>query len=293
MTTITKYFGVVSPSTTIPTKSVDSELVKITSLNYIGIEVEVEKLNTGLNVPEYWNSTTDGSLRNNGQELISVPIPAYFAPTILRNLFVELERQNTHFSPRTSIHVHVDCTKYTLAEVQNIVLLYTLVEKYLYSFVSKNRQQNIYCIPLIETNLLNSFLTNEGFQDWSKYTGLNLRPLREIGTIEFRQLHGTMDLDKVCNWITLITKLVNFAVSQNDKEFKQFISELDASFNIDQFLVKIFGEHSRLLKINNPVFYLESYLLVKQCFFNRLVPKDIKINTNSALAKFNAYKGND
>ena len=44
---------------------------------YLGIEVEVENVQTFHNISPYWRITEDGSLRNAGREFITPPIRAW------------------------------------------------------------------------------------------------------------------------------------------------------------------------------------------------------------------------
>jgi hypothetical protein len=231
-----------------PEYAIDSNIV-------IGIEVEVENAAESA-VPRsgVWTVNTDGSLRNGGREFITNPIQASAAPFALRELLGKTLQKTVCFSPRTSIHVHVNCTEYTFEQVKNISLMYGLLEHLFYKFVAKGRRKNIYCVPISETNLwqhFNQATLSSNISAWRKYTGYNLRPLSEIGTVEFRQMHGTFDYGKVSIWIRLITKLVEYAASLDTKSCREQIAEFGPATDIPAFLQKIFGADAAYLKYSS------------------------------------------
>lgn len=223
----------------------DETGVVIKSNDIIGIEVEVENITRVGLMRSCWQSAQDGSLRNNGVEFISRPMQANRAPAALYSLMNETLPQDKCFSPRTSVHVHLDYTRDQLATVVDTVLVYAVFERLFYRFVGRNRIRNIYCVPLTETYLLWMLGYNGMRPDmWQKYTGLNLKPLAEHGTIEFRHMHGTPDARKLAIWVDIITRLKAFVVAQGSKSIRSLIAAMDDGFAYDKLLVDIFGERA-------------------------------------------------
>lgn len=181
-----------------------------------GMECEIEGLtaikhDTLLDLG--WSVTEDGSLRNNGQEFISVPSSLEELVEKFKGLHtVGIKTSGEAFSERTSIHVHVNCLDLELSRVKNIMLWYALFEPYFFSLVKPERVNNIFCVQLSQTVLPDSYKQQLKalVHKWSKYTALNLLPLAELGTIEFRHMHGTNDPVVVEQWLRTIKNLWEF-----------------------------------------------------------------------------------
>ena len=163
-----------------------------------GIEVEVENVPL-LTQPNllYWNATHDGSLRNDGIEFVSVPLKAKFIPYAMEELQQFLRDYQPDFSPRTSIHVHMNARDLTISQIFNTIILYTTVENLLFQYIGHDRDKNVFCIKITETDYVNMmirFLENprDLITSWSKYTALNIVPLDSKGTLEFRHMHGNL-----------------------------------------------------------------------------------------------------
>lgn len=256
MTTIREKFELREVVVIQPTKIVDHSY-KIDSTCAIGIEVEVE--NAGGTSPprgSLWQVVSDGSLRNSGAEFITYPIEARYAPMALVQLLEQTLTKSCCFSPRTSVHVHMNAQDLHLPQVVDFVMLYSVYEKLFYNFAGRGRINNIYCVPITHTNLP-AMLAERGVgaSAWSKYTGLNLAPLGNrrdgetgYGTIEFRQMHGTFNVDKLCVWIDLITRLKTYVQKSSTKDIRELISSMDEQFDYQKLLTDIFGNLGDLLK---------------------------------------------
>lgn len=231
----------------------------INSGEVVGIEVEVENVVHAYNIPRGspWVVASDNSLRNSGMEFVSRPIAASDAPASLNQLLTQILVQDCHFSPRTSVHIHLNAQNMEPHQVVNLVLVYGVFERLFYKFAGRGRFRNIFCVPITETNLMN-FLAEKGVDaQWSKYTGLNLLPLRPqgdsnqpaYGTIEFRQMHGTFSVEKLCLWIDMITCLKGYIMKSETKDVRAMILGMDDDFNFDLLLHEIFGTKADILKL--------------------------------------------
>jgi hypothetical protein len=178
-----------------------------------GIECEIEGVNNPHECGELPNFgiTQDGSLRNNGYEFISKPLERKDVVESFKKLHTTIKfvPKVDPFSIRTSTHVHVNCLALDVTQVRTLVLLYALFEEFFFMMVKPVRRDNIHCVPLTETPLpanykkdLNSFI-----RVWSKYTALNLKRLTDLGTVEFRHLHGTNDPEELDRWLTVLENL--------------------------------------------------------------------------------------
>ena len=119
----------------------------------IGIEIEVENVKTpkgGI----LWYFKNDNSLRNHGIEYISVPLPPNQIEIALYYLYNYILPKNVDFSPRTSIHIHLNIRDMTPDQLKSLVITYMAVEKLLFEFDNTGRYKSIFCVPLEECSLL-------------------------------------------------------------------------------------------------------------------------------------------
>lgn len=231
------------------------DLPVIDSNQLVGIEIELENWEGPVHpVDRVWHSKEDGSLRNDGVEWITSPIAASHAPFALYHLLHEVLSPGSCFSPRTSIHVHVDMQQWEDIQVKHLLLWYLLLEPLFYRFTGRGRQKNIYCVPLMDTDLIRNFYEMplpHVIAKWSKYTGLNILPLTSFGTIEFRHMHGTFDYVKVSRWIKLICKLCEFVQNHTTEYHKITLSGLTEEINYPMLLGQIFGNDVQYIKFKS------------------------------------------
>jgi hypothetical protein len=177
---------------------------------FAGIECEIESVKPEQNFTNF-TSTHDGSLRNDGMEFISNPLPRDVLLSSFRNLHTSIEYYDPDvaFSPRTSTHVHINCRSLTEEQTRDMVLFYALFEEFFFTMVDKHRRTNIHCVPLTETFLpqVYKYDLRKCINNWHKYTALNILPLFKLGTIEFRHLQGTGDDALLDEWVTTLENL--------------------------------------------------------------------------------------
>lgn len=268
----------------------------IASDQLIGIEVEVENVsNNDIPRGSVWRVETDGSLRNNGMEFITAPIRAAEAPMALSQLLVDVLRQSCHFSPRTSVHVHLNVQDMEVAQAQDMVMLYAVFERLFYRFAGRGRIRNIFCVPITEAGLMAGMTEQTLGAGWSKYTGLNLVPIRgngadgnAYGTIEFRQMHGTFSVDKLCMWIDLITTLKEFVLKSSTKEIRTMVASMDSDFDYQALLHKIFGDRAGWLKYEGFEDVRATHLAAKSAMMTVKTRTGIRqaVSSDSAYYKF-------
>lgn len=179
-----------------------------------GLECEIESVLSKKNMMGF-HATNDGSLRNEGIEFISEPLPRDILMDSFKKLHAKIEYYNKSeaFSPRTSTHVHINCRMLTDTQVKTLMLLYALYEEFFFAMVDESRRGNIHCVPLTETVLTNYYGYDLNYicQRWHKYTALNLLPLQKLGTVEFRHMQGTNDEQLMSEWLAVLDNLWHLA----------------------------------------------------------------------------------
>lgn len=213
--------------------------------SYIGIEVEVENILPAKQLygdyfKLFWAITKDGSLRNNGYELISVPLRGINISGALSYLdrFLNVVHTGHDFSHRCGIHVHVNCRNLTVKQVNNIIYTYLCLETVLFDqFVKNERSGNSFCMPVTDVFVGKAY-------HHCKYQALNRKSLAEHGTLEFRHLHGTKDIALIKKWIKIITNLVTFASSKTYEEIYALVNDLNTLSNYEQFVRDAIGPNN-------------------------------------------------
>lgn len=256
MPTIVEEYGLrqVEPYTPVALTKVETKGV-VTSEELIGIEVEVENYQGGNgNLNRAWAQIEDGSLRNNGVEFITKPIKAIHAPACLQYLMHSYLNTDVCYSPRTSVHIHLNVQDLVLSQVQDIIMLYAVFEKLFYKYAGRGRQKNIYCVPMSDCDLM-PHLTDRGhdrLRTWSKYTGLNVLTISNYGTIEFRHMHGTNDVEKLSTWINLICRFKAYVKENSSKHIRSLIAEMNDGFDFPRLMHEVFGDYAAVLRYEGP-----------------------------------------
>lgn len=259
---------------------------------YLGIEVEVENVRKfDSHLAPYWNSTEDGSLRNRGVEFLTPPIRAWRIEQALTVLFNQQLNNDVDFSDRTSIHVHMNVRTLTVKQLETLILCYLTFEKTLFSFVGNNRYENIFCTPICESNFsvqIRQLIAGDVTRvNWKKYTALNLLPIMEKGTIEFRHLHGTKDVGKIMCWINLLLSLKKYALKNKPEAIWTRIGSLNTTSEYYQLTTEVFGDLTSLLDTKTLGKQVGSCisLIKSQCIINPFMEKITEITSKSKLIK--------
>jgi hypothetical protein len=188
----------------------------------VGIEIELENMPHWRGVlgrnNEFWSTTSDGSLRNHGIEFVSKPLFGKDIELALATLNEVLEDASYVFSSRTGLHIHIDVSGMSVNNLLSHSVGYALLEPALYKYVGEERRQNIYCLPIQSTanllpyfNLIKYGRTNSdiatAISAMCKYSGFNLRPIMEQGSVEYRHHTSTIDPEEIIRWINIIMKI--------------------------------------------------------------------------------------
>jgi hypothetical protein len=211
----------------------------------IGIEIEIERVKVN-NVHRYpvWTSHPDGSLRDGGTEYVSTPISGSRIGYALNQFFDQMP-SGYRFSQRCSVHIHQNCLNMTLKEIAAECMVYSVVEKLLFKFVGNDRDKNNFCVPWYDAKVY-GFIKQlcEGqipSLEAYRYLALNLASLIKFGTLEFRHLNGTDDVNRIITWINLIMCMKQFAMKQKFDYIKDRIESLNTNSQYEYFVHEIFG----------------------------------------------------
>jgi len=163
----------------------------------VGIELELEGVH---NTPDlnrtFWECVPDGSLRNHGLEIrCANPLSGAKLEKAIADLDECLANMPYEISERCSTHIHLDVTDMNGQQLLNFLLLSSMFEHLLFRLFGNTRLSNTFCMAVDSgtTNYDNIVTfgrdpTVSGAVDitWSKYAGISLNRLRDLGTVEFR-----------------------------------------------------------------------------------------------------------
>lgn len=224
----------------------------IAAQQLIGLEFEVENCREnyryyiGLLSDSGFGVTTDGSLRGNAFEFVSVPMTIGQASTQIPRFFQDTEFTEENFTDRCSIHVHANVLDMTQDSLSSLALVYQTVEDILFKFVGADRDTNLYCIPWNQCKMNHNLIAKifvdpyHTLRSWQKYTALNLKPITAQGTVEFRHMHGTSDQVKILTWIQIIGSIMEYAKKHPLEEVIKTIQEMNTSSNYMGFFEEVF-----------------------------------------------------
>lgn len=188
----------------------------------VGVEVELENIRDWNMRSDYWVLKEDGSLRNNGCEFV------FRGPTggkDLYNALCELDDFLSNGDPdgnwRCSTHMHLDVRDMDVKQLKTLILAYLVAEKALFRLSAMHRYTNNFCaaIGFAQDQLqilsgawgstdIGQFWQNLG--GWNKYSALNLIPMHNFGSVEFRMSDAKWkknDLLLLCNRFLALKEL--------------------------------------------------------------------------------------
>lgn len=227
----------------------------------IGLELEIENLINGgtwyesLSGP-FWCVVEDGSLRPRGAswEFVSRPAQAGVALAETARLFETIKVNESNYTDRCSVHVHANVQHWTNEQLLNLALVYPVFEQVLFQFVNHHdapseqgycRDTNLYCIPWNHCRLnrrISERFVNENRQTlrgWEKYTALNLLPIGEHGTVEWRHMHGTCNMQKLTTWVDIICAIMKFCEENTLEDISRTIKILNDVSTYQQFFTAV------------------------------------------------------
>jgi len=221
----------------------------------VGIEIEMENFVPPKGSPIYWSCVGDGSLREGGVEFVSRILGSRDVLPALEEIGPVLERCRPSW--RAGIHVHVDASRLTLEQVASACRLYALLEPLIFAWEGNGRDKNNFCppwsvLPSHAENLMNAIacfreLEQSGNTDITthratllknisrshKYISLNLNSLIRLGSLEFRLMQSTKDIEKIGQYVKLCSSIVEVGARSVGESFLDTLSGEGADSIID------------------------------------------------------------
>lgn len=184
-----------------------------TALQNAGIEVTIEGYNH--TTRNHWKIVTDGSLSgDNALELVSPVLQGQTGLDELQTVCRVLKQKNAYINRTCGLHVHFDAEHIGLAQTKNVLINYARYETIIDSFMPQSRRANYYCKTLRQheakidsATSIQSIASRMG----CRYFKVNMQSYLRHKTIEFRQHSGTIEFEKINNWVLFLHNLVEYS----------------------------------------------------------------------------------
>lgn len=207
-------------------------------MNAKGLRACVESYNHS--TKSYWKLITDSSC---GYELVSPPLKGREGLEQLKKACEALKEAGASVNRRCGFHVHHDINDYNAKQIANIFAIYIKLEKTIDTFVPNSRRanNNTFCESLFrgttQQAILDKLKAVNSLEDieriwYTRYVKVNFQSYVKYGTIEFRQHSGTIEFEKMYNWILLTQQIVNMAATPVQKTYKAENDNLQSMRNI-------------------------------------------------------------
>jgi hypothetical protein len=208
-----------------------------TALRNAGINAEVQGYNH--TTQSCWKVITDGSIQGvNGFELVSPVLQGEVGLEEVRTAMTALKAAGAKVNKTCGFHVHFGANDMNLQNFKNLFKNWVRNEDIFDAMLPNSRRDsnNSYC-----KSLLNRFSgetrtqrINKAFEaidsantiediyyavtGRDRYFKLNLLSFWRHGTVEVRHHSGTVEADKVCNWVLFMGTWMEQAIATNPKK---------------------------------------------------------------------------
>lgn len=219
-------------------------------------------------LPKCIGITRDGSLNASsyGKELITPKLSGDIGDKVLQDTCTVLAKHKFWVDSSCGLHIHIDCPEYksNTAWVKTLLYFYIVFEPVIYSFLPISRRKNRYCLPLTdfyhtreimkadsvaeiekiwyrEQNVRTIKQIKTGKYTDSRYSGVNMHSLFSNGHLEIRFHSGTVNYEKIREWIDLHVAIVNLV--------SQYTTGIWTSIEKTKYLVTIKEKQDEFFKL--------------------------------------------
>lgn len=188
-----------------------------------GIECNVESYNH--RTPRGWKIVTDASIGYENGELVSPILRGEEGLEQVRKVCKALSAAGCSVDRRCGVHVHVGGRGLSVDQVKNIVRAYARHESKIDAFMPPSRRgsNNRFCRSIVgrighldtAQNVAQIGRGMHNYADECRYVKLNLMAWNRQKTIEFRQHSGSINGNKITNWIQFCVNFVEVQKGEN------------------------------------------------------------------------------
>ncbi len=188
------------------------------ALYAVGINVQDESYNH--NTRSHWKLVSDASVRD-GFEVVSPILRGEQGIEEAMTVAAALDDAGAAVNRSCGFHVHFDASDLSAGDIKTIVKRYAAHEAEIDAVMPPSRRgsANTFCAPVARF-LSPRFEAAATIQDMiraqgDRYFKVNLQSFQRHGTIEFRQHSGTVNANKIANWVRFLGEFVDACKAQN------------------------------------------------------------------------------
>ena len=211
--------------------------------NFCGVEIECIKDDYNLYSSDAnklnFKKVYDASLSAGGEEFVSKPSNGDRLFNMIDKICKKLNEKKYIIDKSCGLHVHIETPK-ELELIKKLYIFYAKYEDFFFKMLPSSRQKSDYCEKIRETDDFsikdvkditslhqfkrkyyetNFYGSKTGSKYYKKrYCWTNFHSLFYRGTLEIRAHSGTMDSDKIKNWITIHLSVRDFIKDKSVEE---------------------------------------------------------------------------
>lgn len=253
------------PSYTVHSSS--EEFSKYNIRRFVGLEIEciIPSSEASEYIPAHWSRHSDSSISTGGDgygiEMVSSPANGDRLLRLVDAFIKWRDDHNAYVNASCGFHVHFNSIDMSPREVSYVGIVYKKYQSLLKSMMPNSRQSSRWCKDFNlsfkrlqsiedESDLIDLYYDNMGtspsrekYND-ARYCALNLHARYYHGTMEFRLHSGTINREKILNWIsilnTIIEKGIQLSKEKSVLKVKEWIEQDDGeNISLDMFGDKI------------------------------------------------------
>jgi len=187
-------------------------------------KIDVQAVGYTHNTTSYWKITSDGSIDPAGVEVVSPILKGKRGLAELRKCIGAIRRAGGSVNASVGIHVHFGANGLTLEHWRNLLYNYAGFEPVINKTLYQTRRNSQWAKPISQIPDLTNKLDRSNdfdslvrtvfggdaydYRGGSRYYAVNLLSYRRHGTVEFRQLQGSVEEDTIIYWIYFLHFLI-------------------------------------------------------------------------------------
>ena len=180
------------------------------SIQRLGVACQEESYNH--NTRNHWKIVTDASLGySNAGEVVSPILQGAQGLRELELVCQGLEDAGAGVDRQCGLHIHLDCRDMSVAECQTVFKRYSDYESSIDRIMPRSRRGNArWCGTIANSRVKDQTFNSKQHLSGAigRYHKVNLTNIASRGSIEFRQHSGTINYNKIYNWLNFLQQFV-------------------------------------------------------------------------------------
>jgi hypothetical protein len=175
----------------------------------------------------HWKVVTDSSVQpsegmpyGTAGELVSPPLVGVEGMNQLHTVVTALKAAGASVNKTCGLHVHVDANDLNAGQILSVVRRYAHFETQINAFMPPSRRNGRWAYS-VGGNYVDDILTQVNrsgnvrgvFGGLNRYMAVNLASYARHGTVEFRQHSGSVNAEKIKNWVKFCLHFVTKAIT--------------------------------------------------------------------------------